>query len=284
MAALQKLYGALSSDMEAGAAATGERALTEFRRANQYWRGRQTRISDVLSGVLGNNLNKGEGAAFEQINRWAQTKGGDFKRLSLAIRSMPTEEANTVRASVLARMGQASPGRQNADGLQFSPAEFATQWHKVSPRAKAVLFPDASHRANIDDIALAADGMKRAGQFANFSNTSLGTNAAVHVAGLVKSPILTLALAGGEYGLGKLLASPHVARWLARAPKTDNPASLRAYAKSLPKLAAANPAIAGDLRSLFTAINDNAGGAASQLPGRVAAEEQIGDSRGAPPE
>ena len=257
-AAMRKFYGALSSDMEATAAKAGPRALTEFNRATQYWRGRSERISNVLSGILGKNLDKGEASAFEQINRWAQKTGGDFKRLSQAIRSMPTEEADTVRASIIARMGKASPGRQNADGLLFSPAEWATQWNKLEPRAKSVLFPDGGHRADLNDLAVAMTGMKRAGQFSNFSNTSLGGNAAAHVTGLVTAPIFTIAALAAEFGGGKLLASPSFARWLAKMPKNVSASAVKGYSKRLTAIAAANPAIRTEIKSLQAAMNDNA--------------------------
>ncbi len=167
---------------------------------------------------------------------------------------MPDDESATVRASLLARMGQAKPGLQNADNLAFSPAEFATQWAKLSGRAKSVLFPDGQHRADINDLVLVMNNMKRAGQYSNFSNTSLGSNAVAHIMGMFSAPLLTPAIAGGEFGLGKLLASPKFARWLAGAPKDASPSAIRAYAKKLPGIATGNPMIRDDVMRLFGAL------------------------------
>jgi len=241
-AALRKFYGALSSDMEVTATAAGPRALTEFRRATQYFRGRSDRIDNVLSGVLGSDMQKGGEAAFQQINRWAAKGSGDSRSLARALRSMPADEAGTVRATVFSRMGQSSPGRQNADGLEFSPAEFGTQWNKMSNRAKSFLLPDAKHRADMNDIAVAMDGMKRAGQYANTSNTSLGVNAAAHASGMLAAPLLTAAIAGGEFSMGVLLSSPRVARALVRMPKTASPGAVRSTISHLGAIAKNEPA------------------------------------------
>lgn len=276
IAAMRNFYGALTSDMEATASAAGPRALSEFRRANQYWRGRQDRIDNVLSGVLGNDLQKGEAAAFEQINRWAQAKGGDFNRLSRTIRSLPEDEANEVRASIIGRMGQARPNQQNADGLQFSPATFSTQWASLSPRAKSTLFPNMTHRRDLDDIATVMDNMKRAGEFSNFSNTSLGTNLAAHAAGMMSAPITTILLTAGEFGLGKLLASPKFARWIATTPQ--NTGAMPRHIARLGTIAARDSSLAGDARQLQASLQE----AFRASPGRAAADDEP-DRRRVPP-
>ena len=264
-AALRRFYGALTSDMEATAQQAGPKALSEFRRANQYWRGRQGRVEDVVTSLLGNDGSKGEAKAFEQINNWAQNKGGDFKRLAQAVRSMPQEEADTVRASLIGRMGNAKPGKANADNLEFSPAEWATSWRSLSPRAKAVLFPNQRHRQDLNDLSTVFDNMKMAGEYANFSNTSLGGNAAATILSALGGGLPGAAAAAGYSGLslgaGKLLASPRFARWLASAPKSANPQARASHIKQLTSIAARNPSIAEDVQALqqqlMNVANDN---------------------------
>lgn len=264
-AALRRFYGALTNDMEATATQAGPRALTEFRRANQYWRGRQGRVEDVLTSVLGKNGDKGESRAFEQINSWAQAKGGDFKRLAGVMRSMPREEADTVRASIIGRMGEAKPGQANADGLEFSPAEWRTQWNKLDARAKSVLFPDAQHRRDLEDLSLIFGNMKEAGKYANTSNTGLSVNAAgVGLSGMSGGAGLLAAAsyAGGTFALGKLLSSPAIARRLATVAAAKEPNAIRSRVAQLTTVAGRNPALAGDIKELQAAIlrvaNDNA--------------------------
>lgn len=277
--ALKKLYGALSQDMEATAASHSPQALKEFQRANQYWRGRENRIETVLSSILGNDLNKGEAAAFEQINRWAQQKGGDFKRLALAIRSMTPDEANTVRASLLGRMGTASKGRQNTDGSEFSPAEFMTQWSGLDNRAKAMLFPDADHRRDIDKLVTVMGGMKSAGQYANTSMTSLGVNAAASIGVGLSNPFLGVLMAGLQFGAGKLLASPDFARLVSKIPANPSPQMERKIIESISLLSAKDPTIRAEIIQLSDyLVSNRLRDSASNLTTAAAArdEEQNG--------
>ena len=272
IAALRKLYGALSDDMRLTAATTSPRAEQQFNRLNQYWRGRETRIEDVFSRLFGESNGRSDEAVFRQINQWGKREGGDFNRLARTIRSLPADEANTIRATVVERMGWAKAGRQEGSGDVFSPAEFATQWHGLSGRAKSVLFPNREHRQNLDKLARTMDRMKAAGEFTNFSNTSLGSNAAAHAVGLSVAPITTAVLAAAQFGAGKLLASPRFARWMASAPEKATPAAMRRWTESLGVVASRETGLAGDIRavqdSLRQAVNDN------PLVTRSAAEEE----------
>lgn len=271
--AMKKFYGALSKDMEATATAAGPRALTEFKRANQYWRGRENRIETVLSSILGDNMNKGEAAAFEQINRWSQKQGGDFKRLAQAIRSMGPDEANEVRATLLGRMGTASKGKQNEDGNVFSPAEFMTQWNGLSPRAKTMLFPAAEHRKDIDKLVRVMGGMKKAGEYANTSMTSIGTNAIATAGAAYINPFLGALYAGMQFGAGKLLASPKFARWVSSVPANPSAGAQRHFIQTLGAVATKDPTIKAEVIQLSDYLKRSV----DASPGRVAAtteEEQ----------
>jgi hypothetical protein len=174
--ALKALYGALSDDMRATASAVGPKALRDFNRANNFWRGREARIEGTLTGILGKDMDKGAAAAFGAIERLASQRGGEPIKLAQTLRSMPADEANTVRATILSRLGQASAGRQGASGDVFSPVEFMTQWNKLSPRAKDILF-QGEHRRAIDDIARVYSGMKASTRYANTSKTGIAVGA-----------------------------------------------------------------------------------------------------------
>lgn len=264
VAGLRKLYAALTSDMEVSAAQAGPKALQEFRRANQFWRGRQSRIDDVFAGLFGNRGQKSDEAVFRQLNSWAQNRTGDFSRLARTIRSLPADEADTVRASIVQRMGQAKPGRQDATGEVFSPAEFSTQWNSLDARAKSVLFPNKDHRANLEKFAQVAASMKRATEYQNFSNTALvgnltaaGTLAGTAAAnGSVGGVLAVGATNGAFYGLGKLLASPRVARILASSTKMPIETGTRKISDQLGVVAAREPLIANDIQSVQQYLAD----------------------------
>lgn len=273
ISALRSLYGALSSDMEATAAATSPRALQQFRRANQYWRGRESRIDDVFAGLLGEDGLRSPERVFQQVNQWAAKKGGDFGRLARTIRSLPADEASTVRSTIVSRMGMARPAGQSGTGEVFSPAEFATQWQGMSSRAKSVLFPNKQHRQDLEKLSMVMDGMKQANQFANFSNTALGANFTAQGALAFANLPIAAALAGMQFGAGKLLASPRVARWMASAPRTENPAAIRKWSESLGVIAAREPILANDIRSVQQYLAQ----AVEQSPGKLAARDEERD-------
>lgn len=269
--ALKALYGALSEDMRATAAKQGGGALTAFNRANTFFRGRQDRIENVLSDVLGNDLNKGSEAAFRSIESMVRDNSANSGKVARLLRSMPEDESSTVRASILGQLGDASAGRQDRTGDVFSPAEFMTQWNKLSDRAKGVLF-QGDHRNAINDLVRVADGMKGSQQFANTSRTSLGTNAVALLGAFWANPLLGIATAGGQFGAGKLLASPKVARWLTRMPKKPNGPAVLSHINQLSKIAQAEPVIANEVLQLQSRLAE----AFTSAPTRMAAEERNG--------
>ncbi|WP_415642453.1 hypothetical protein [Sphingomonas antarctica] len=246
---LRNLYGALSRDMEATAAATSPRALTQFGRVNQFWRGRQSRIDNVLSDVLGSDGKKDPQKAFEAIQRLGNAQGGQPIKLAQTLRSMPTDEADSVRATIIGHLGDAAAGKQTKDGDVFSPATFATKWNGMSPRAKSILF-QGQHAKDLDDIARVMDGMKAAGQFANVSKTSIATSAMATMGSGWLNPFVPVVASALQFGGGKLLANQTVARWIAGALKKPNPKAGFTAIQGLTKIARAEPAIANEVFSL----------------------------------
>ncbi len=268
-ASMRKLYGALSEDMRATAEATSPAAARAFNRANSFWRGRENRIESVLTDVLGNDLQKSPDAAFRAIEQMAKKKGGDPMKLARLVRSLPDDEANTVRATVLDRLGLAGNGRQDVSQEIYSPAEFMTQWSALSDRAKSILF-GGEHKAAINDLVTVADGMKASQQFANTSRTSLGTNALATAATFWANPLLGLMSVGGQLGAGKMLGNPKFAKWLAKAPKKPNVPAQKAHAASLASIVRSEPAIAADVINLQRRLTEAFG----STPARLAAEER----------
>lgn len=272
---LDALYGALSQDIERAAAAHSPAAAKAFSRANNYWRGRQARINDVMARIVGKDGNQSPEATFSQIERWANAKGGDFSSLARMVRSLPEEEANVVRSTIIDRLGNKVPG----DDATFSTDAFLTQWSKLSDRGKAILF-QGEHRKALDDLATVFEGSKFSRGFDNNSKTGLiNTALSSGAVGLV-DPVSGLAFAALQYGGGKLLSSPRVARWLVALTKKPNPSAQLAHIGQLTAIARSEPIIANDIFTLQQRLAD---AFADPLPGRLAAEEN--DPKGQrPPE
>lgn len=275
--AMRALYASLSQDIERAAAAHSPEAAKAFSRANNYWRGRQTRIDDVMSKIVGKDRNLSAEQTTAQLERWAQAKGGDFNKLARAVRSLPEDEANNVRAYFIDRMGMASKGNQDAAGEVFSPDTWLTSWNSLSPRAKAILF-QGEHRKALDDLATVFSGMKASKVFANPSGTGYSVWGAANASMATANPLAFALSAIGQVGAGATLASPRVARWLVALSKKPNPSAQLAHIGQLTAIARAEPVIANDIFSLQQRLAAEF----QKSPGALAAQD-TGDGRREPP-
>lgn len=253
--AMRALYGSLSQDMEQAAAAHSPEAAKAFARANQYWRGRQSRIDDVVSKIVGKDRNLSAEQATAQLERWSREKGGDFNKLYRAMRSLPEDEANDVRAYFIDRMGMAPAGGQDAAKEVFSPDIWMTNWNSLSDRAKAVLFK-GEHRKALDDLAKVFSGMKASRLFANPSGTGYSVWGATNAA-MATTDLMTFGLSSvGQVGAGGLLGSPRFARWLVALGKKPNPSAQLAHIGQLTAIARSEPIIANDIFTLQQRLAD----------------------------
>ncbi|WP_299327650.1 hypothetical protein [Parasphingopyxis sp.] len=257
-ASLRRLYGALSDDITETARAVSPRALALANRAVQYSRGRHSRREGVLRMILGRDFNATPEQAFNAIERLT-TQKGSVSELSRALRSMPASEAASVRATMIERLGLARAGGQNADGDAFSIATFLTNWNNMSPRARAVLAGNQPTSLALNDLARYAGAAKDSARYANSSNT---TGAVLTQSALTSAPaifmqdltgvLLAGTALGAQYGAGRLLASPSVARWMARAPRQGaRPSRVRAWIRNAPKGIGLQPQAREALEALF---------------------------------
>jgi hypothetical protein len=275
---LRALYGALSDDIRQTASRYGPQAEKSWTRWNNYARARANRIENVVSLIVGKSDDKGPQSAFEAMQRLASEKGGDSVKLAQALRSMPQDEADSVRATMLGELGKASAGQQNAVGDVFSPAQFVTSWNKLGDRAKNILFT-GEHRAAIDDVVKVVSGMKASTKFANSSKTGIGVVASTHtIPMMLANPIVGAIDMALQYGSGKLLASPSVARKIAGTPLNAKGATAYWSRPWVKAMALKNPVIAGELlefqKSILAHANDDVVGAAAASPDADSEQQQ----------
>jgi hypothetical protein len=231
---IKKLYGALSKDMEATANAAG--AGKEFARQNNFYRARMDRVESVLERVIG------KGKQPEDIFKtFYPTDPDQANKVRAVMRSLAPSERQVVSEAVANRLGRARPGSQDADSTVFSSETFLTNWNKLSPGAKAQLFPDPPLRENMDKIARAASQIRTGkGVYANPSGTA-GSFAAYAV---YMGPIAALGGAIGNFpgALGasvasaatanigaKMLTNPKVVDWLAKPVNPQRPGEAAAH-------------------------------------------------------
>ncbi|QBM75890.1 hypothetical protein E2E30_08975 [Sphingomonas sp. AAP5] len=142
---LRALYGSLTSDMEATARNASPEALARWRRANDYYDGRMKRINDTFSMVLGKKGDATPNEAFGAVQAMLKPGStGNAAAFSRIMRSMPAEDANTVRASIV---------RDARGGREFDPQAFTKIWGQLSERGKSALLPQPGMRVMMDDAA-----------------------------------------------------------------------------------------------------------------------------------
>lgn len=262
---------AASDDVTNGLRASGnDQAATLYARADAAWRDRVNTIDTVIKPLIGTPDKPKSG---EQVIKMltADLQGNNARAVRF-LRALPPDEQADTRASIIGALGRRTAGAQNAEGDGFSLPMFLTHWNRIGESAKAAYFgPEA--RAALNDLARVAQGSKEASAFANKSNTG-GVGAAL-MTGITALPSLGSTVAT-QYGLGRLLASPRFARWLARAPRTQ--LAPHAYLDRLSRIARAEPAIANEVLQLQQRLESAFAG--SSMPTRLAAQEPANKSDG----
>ena len=228
------LYAALSKDMAAAAQQAGPKAEAAFVRANNHYSAGMKRLDDVLGPIL----KKGDPedvfkAALSGTQEGATTINGVMK-------SLPVESRKAVAATMLQRLGKATPGKQDDIGEVFSSETFLTNWNRLHPDSKRVLFstlPDEM-RGDLDKIAKVASNVREGSKvFANPSGTGQVVAA---TSGLTAFGVLlatgqlggagALAVGAGAANVqARLMTNPKVVHWLAKttaAPAEQLPAQL----------------------------------------------------------
>jgi len=217
---------------------------------------------------------------FHSIERMAESRG-DATRFNVTLAKLAPEEAATVRAALIHRMGLADAGAQNAEGDAFSISQFLTRWNRMTPEGKMALFGNAEMRSDMNDLALLAERVKASERLAGHSNSgavntfnaTTGGLGAATVALITGHPIVAAGLAAPaayQRVSAEVLTSRRLLNWIARAPKKPNVAATRAHIGRLTSIARAEPAIANDVLQLQQRLASFYGGAA---PARLAADE-----------
>lgn len=151
---------------------------------------------------------------------------GNPDRVELLKRNATPEQWSQFAGDTLEYLGVAKDSAQGAVGDLISPNTFLTNWNKMDPRTKNILFDDnLGTRQTLDDLAVVAEAMRQRGNSSNFSNTAgVGMSAAaLSPAGLgaMTSGIPgAVAGAGMTYAAVKTLMSQTMARWAANQGMT----------------------------------------------------------------
>ena len=259
--ALKRIYGALTEDMSAAARQAGPEAAKKLA------------IADRFTRLYMNTAAK----TFEKINKFdADEKAWNFvmsatkdgvQMLSRLKRHFAPEEWDTVTGTVLARLGLARQGAQNAAGDAFSVSTFLTNWNKISPEARKLLFGGKRYEdlaLALDDLVKVVGSLKEVEKLTNKSQTArhmigfmslntlggaLGAAATGDVQGAAGGVLLTLV---APRVAARLITNPAFVRWLA-TPITKTQA-IAPHIGRLLGIAVAEPEIREEIEQYATAL------------------------------
>ncbi|MCR9215308.1 MAG: hypothetical protein NXI13_16445 [Proteobacteria bacterium] len=230
---LINLYGALSDDMRAAAAAKGDGALRAFERANTYFRAGMNRIKTTLATAL-KEIDKAppEKVAGEiQTIASAGKRTANIDKLRKLRKSIPEDEWKIVSSSLLREMGR--PVASASDAVQkvdFSPASFLTRWEGLSKKAKTELFSTAGNhelRQELDSLVRVISAEKGLGKLSNPSGTARVLITGAAGGGMLHDPVTTILTGVSAVSAAYLLTSPKPVKALAALASAGNKVPMR---------------------------------------------------------
>lgn len=250
---LKQVYKSLTSDLESSIkAAGGDAALNAWKQANAF----NERISakrEALAKLLGANSDE---AIFSRLADAAgSTSRANIKLLTLARRSVDKDTWNEFASGVIAKLGHnpaAGGGPDRLGSGVFSPDKFVTNWNKLTPQGKAVLFRSTGNREHaraLDDIATVSTRIKQLQQFANPSGTGQFMAGGSIYAGMVVDPVSTVMAVVGSRLVSELLARPATARTMANYSKAVEIAARKPSAQTADLLKRSASALAASIAS-----------------------------------
>jgi len=220
-AKIKRIYGALSQDMEAAAQASGPEAYKAWKRANDYYRAGATRIEDNLARITDAATSQDaynrlqsiliEGNARQSTNQLMQIR-----------KSLPKDDFDTFRSTLISNLGRAKAGAQSAEGDVFSPNVFLTNYNRINPSARKIVFGEAD--AELQKLAKTVEMAKDAAAQLNTSRTApaLSTQAMIAGAGsLIVSPATVVGLYVANKGGAAILTNKTFLKALNAAAKND---------------------------------------------------------------
>tara|TARA_R110000796_G_scaffold215422_1_gene331415 strand:+ start:1152 stop:3086 length:1935 start_codon:yes stop_codon:yes gene_type:complete len=222
---LNRIYGALSDDMRMAAEASGPNALKAWERANKFYKGGADRIENVLKPLLDAKTGVDAYKKMENILLEGNVKQS-LNSLMRIRNSLPKDDFDTFRSTLINRLGRAKPGAQDAGGEIFSPSVFLTNYNRMEKGPRRIVFGELNEE--MSKLAKVVDLAKDASKDLNRSRTATGTMSAgavlagsYGVAGSV--PMLkAIAIAGAvNAASGLALTSKPFLRGLNAAAKND---------------------------------------------------------------
>lgn len=250
---LKQLYGALSTDIEGNVlAAGGIKASQALTRANRVNAAGLQKIEDFLQPIY-NKANPD--TLVREIMAGAREGSTRLSALSTALKP---GQYKVLVSSIIDRMGRISPGQGMAAGVgedisgqvgRFSSETFLTNWNKLAPAAKEVLFNGRGYPKTMvkemNDLVKVASVIRESGKtFRNPSGTAdrlagigIGIGGAAGV--VTGNPMFLAAMPIVMFTANvtaKLMTNPRFVSWAAQATKIAGNKGYEGMAEHITKL------------------------------------------------
>ncbi len=276
---LQRLEGALTEDIYANAASlAGPKAAAHLKRADDFYRAGSNRINNSLNTYF--KALSGETAYSKVVSAAGSSSTADAKTLVALKRSLKPEDWGDVSANVLSELGKPLPGAAEVgNDAGFSVSTFVSNYNKLSPRGKDILFGSTGGgggkatglRKALEDLAWAADQAKKIEKGANASKSAVAGQSIATIAGLANpgTTIPTATGLSGFYLTGEALTNPRVLKILTKSikQKMTPQQTVKALSNVIDITPYLRPATSA------AAVANQAGSSTSQVIPSVAAEE-----------
>lgn len=286
------IMDAAADDIRAGLTAAGKvDAANAFDVADRAYAQRMDFISGTLQKLIGKRNANLSGKEVARRFNALRGKTGDPEGLATFFDKMTKEERDDVSATIADSLGR------RADG-DFSLALLDKNVQELSRRDMVTMFGEGGAKSleNLQTISKAYDRVKR-----NTSNTGIGNDwrnvlgsaifggAPVLASGsgavpaAVAATTLASAKVGRDYVSARMVMSPKFQRWLSKAVVARTPEQIANSFKSLRRVAATEPAIAGEVNSLsnylLQAANDTGPMAAAANSNQTGTSERSQTAR-----
>jgi hypothetical protein len=272
---LKQIRNQITADMDASATEGGPEAIRAFKGADA-WYSQQKDVMGRIEKLVGSG-------DVDRIGNAVLNPSVPPQSLRALRTKMDPEDWDVVSGTIFSKLGIAKPGAQNVAGDVFSPNTFMTNWSKLSPEAKQVLWGGTRYSEltpELDRVARVSASMKDAASMANTSNTApvgmwmrliggLGTAGYGTMTGNKTMEGMGAGVAGSvvaPYAVAKLMTNPRFVGWLARTGEDmlSQPtvqATQETLSKSFGRLvtvAKGNPNIGPDVYSYLHSLSDSA--------------------------
>lgn len=282
-----RVMDAAAQDIEAAVPPEAARA---YRRADGFYRERQSVVDDLKKAILGRrNDQLDPQQAFKNLKSLT-SPGANGRRLSAVMRTLEPDERQDIAATVAHTLGRTGTNEP------FSAATFLSQTKGLSQSTLRTVFgPDGAqsvsnlrelsralrdaggdiNRSRSTTVANRASALKNAARTFVMSLTGLGGYEAAGIGGALTGAGVASAAMGANAGLkvlsARAMVNPRVSAWLARAANVSTRAQAENAVRQLGTIIGREPALATELQPIYASLQQRL---ASPLAAQPQAEGQ----------